>query len=115
MGRKSLHKSSNNKTLSHARVMEEPNMGEQLGYDCPMCKHSDMEYIGQSMQPIMITTYKKGKIIRYDSYYCELYRCKECNHIEWKAISSSIEDPNRVVNEDKYASVRKEAGIAVVA
>lgn len=64
---------------------------------CPICKnHPEMEYIGQSSSPIIITTYVKGKptplvsgggkISKTKSFYCSIYRCKECNHIEWKAI-----------------------------
>jgi len=64
---------------------------------CPVCEnHPEIEYIGRSSQPIIITTYVKGKpiplvsggakIYKTTSIYCSIYRCEACNHIEWKAI-----------------------------
>jgi len=40
-----------------------------------------MQYIGKSMRPLNII--KDGETI--NPQYCEFYRCKICEHIEWKA------------------------------
>jgi len=60
---------------------------EQLELYCPICGQLKMEYLGRSMQPMMIVKTEKGKIFEHKSIHCKLYRCMICNHIEWKAIS----------------------------
>lgn len=74
-------------------------MSDSERHACPACAdHPEMVCVGRSSQPIMVTTYVKGrvrplvsggsgKIYRTESFYCEIFRCKECSHIEWKAVT----------------------------
>lgn len=55
-----------------------------LGRDCPICKEPDMGYLGKMGRPIYLVTPNPRE--ETQQLYAEIYRCKVCNHLEWKAI-----------------------------